>query len=100
MVGLDLLILLSDMTMDASVLLPLRTYFSMLIFADLIVSEERLCGMSARGIDALTPEAVGSSPFICASIREVMRICAESVPPAKRAKAEAAKRRARYFLFI
>ena len=58
------------------------------IFADLIESDTRLLGTSRKGIDALTPVALGSSSWTLDSIREVINVCAVDTPPPKRAKAD------------
>jgi hypothetical protein len=78
----------------------LRAKFLISIFADLIESDARFTGISRKGIDALTPDAFGSSPSIRDSIREIMSVCAVNTPPPKRAKAEAVAISAKCFLFI
>jgi len=62
-VGLDLLIFPAEIFIEESVLLSFKRYFSISILADLIESEVILLAISDSGIDALTPDAFGSSRF-------------------------------------
>ena len=59
--GFAFLTLDADISNETSVPFSLRAKLSMFIFADLIESEVRLLGISARGTEALIPEALGIS---------------------------------------
>jgi hypothetical protein len=99
-VGFALLMFDADMSSEVFVPLSFKVKLLTFIFADLIEFDIMLLGASTRGMEALTPDAFGSSLLIRDSMREVMSVCAVSAPPPNRTKAEVIAIAAKYFLFI
>jgi hypothetical protein len=99
-VGFALLMFEAEMSSEVFVPLSFRVKLLTFIFADLIEFDMMLLGASTSGIEALTPDAFGSSLLIRDSMREVMSVCAVSAPPPKRTNAEVIAIAIKCFLFI
>ena len=83
--GLAFLTLDAEISSETCVPVSLSEKLLMFIFADLIELDVILLGISARGIDALIPEALGMSRSTRVTICDVM-YCWIASDPLKRTK--------------